>query len=137
MSAFMNNPNQLSQAELMEQYMKWSAFQKQQEEQHQSMAMFEQFMKQNQTQAQNQPHFTQSSGYQSQFNQTPNQNQYTQPVQQKEPDLPLFEQFMKQQFKTPQPQSFIPFDIDNFNGDGLQKSFDLAYQNESQKLSSL
>ena len=118
MSAFFGSSNNKSQAELMEQYMQWSNFQKQQQEQKQSMAMFEQFMKQQSNQEQ-QPMFNQQE-------------------QRKEPELPLFEQFMKQQFKAPQAQtpSFIPFDIDNFNGDGLQKSFDLAYQNESQKLSS-
>ena len=51
-------------------------------------------------------------------------------------ELPLFDKFMQEQFKTQQPptSSFIPFDIDNFNGDGLQKEFDLAYQNESQRM---
>ena len=127
MSAFFGSSNNKSQAELMEQYMQWSNFQKQQQEQKQSMAMFEQFMKQQSNQEQ-----------QPMFNQQEQQPMFNQQEQRKEPELPLFEQFMKQQFKAPQAQtpSFIPFDIDNFNGDGLQKSFDLAYQNESQKLSS-
>ena len=71
----------------------------------------------------------QSQMFMSQMN---NNNKFEQ--KQDTNEIPLFEQFMKQQINKQIPHSFIPFDIDNFNGDGLQKAFDLAYQNESKKI---
>ena len=117
MSAFFNHekPNQ-SQADMMEQYMQFCMFQKHQE-QHKNT--FDQFMK---SQQQFQVDSTQS-----------NENENKKEENNEEP---LYERFMKE-MKTSSisQQSFIPFDIDNFNGDGLQKAFDLAYQTESKRLS--
>ena len=146
MSAFMNNPNaNTSQAELMMQYMNFCMFQKQQQ---QDVNMFEQFMKQ---QEQNNQQNTNPYQSQQQNNNQQNTNQFEQFMQSQiqsqtqsqtqSSELPIFEQFMSERFKTSmhtsQTPSFIPFDIDNFNGDGLQKSFDLAYQTESKKMSNV
>ena len=116
MSAFFNteNPNQ-SQADMMEQYMQFCMFQKQQE-QHKNT--FEQFMKSQDVQNK--------------------EKEIEIKKEQQQEEEPLYEKFMKE-FKASSSlqKSFIPFDIDNFNGDGLQKAFDLAYQTESSKLSNI
>jgi len=100
MSAFMNNP------EMMEQYMKFCAFQQQMKE------------TENKTKSEI---ISDNNTYQNNKN---------------EDQTSLFEKLMKDKFKLPsQQQTFIPFDIDNFNGDGLQKEYDLSYQNECKALS--
>lgn len=130
MSAF----PQMSQAELMEQYANFCMFQKQQQQSNATPNMFEQFMKQ----TQNTPNFSQQVPQTQQYNQNFMQAEMKPPEQPHQSDLPLFERFMKEQFKqSNQNTSFIPFDIDNFNGDGLQKAFDLSYQNETKKLASM
>ena len=98
----MNNP------EMMEQYMKFCAFQQQMKEK------------------ENINHDTNPI----------KQNETNEPNVKKEDETSMFEKLMKEKFKLPtQTQTFIPFDIDNFNGDGLQKEYDLAYQNECKALS--
>lgn len=118
MSAFFSNQGQQSQAELMENYMQFCLFQKQQEHQKQNVDMFEQFMKH-----------------------TNNNTMPANPNEVNEVDkksnTSIFDEFMKKQNTQQRATSFIPFDIDNFNGDGLQKSFDLAYQNESKRLNDM
>ena len=137
MSALMDNPKKPSQSDLMEQYMSFCRQNQNNSKIQQNMTppgndMFEQFMKQLQYQNNIPPMQQSNAQYQNnippmQYQNTPNRSVS---------ELPLFDKFMQEQFKTQQPptSSFIPFDIDNFNGDGLQKEFDLAYQNESQRM---
>lgn len=165
MSAFMGNPH-VSQSDMMENYMKFCMQQQQQQIHGKDVNMFEQFQFMNNNNSHNtqQQHQQQqaTNDSQQQYNniRLPNHNMHQEYTNQQlhpsqsqmfmnqmnnkydqtketSTELPLFEQFMKQQINKQAQHSFIPFDIDNFNGDGLQKGFDLAYQNESKILADM